>query len=197
MGGEGPGEDRRSTPRGGPMRSARRDSVRGDREPRGGIQGNDMTNVIRFRAKSLWLPGLVTSLVSMGMLQVFDRMGVKPFTLRIGPAAPHYLVLNGFWMLALPALGALGAWWSMRAGGGPRERALAGIFPASPVAFLIVGAFPVAAFVDSHVPLRLLLSGVAVAFLNWTLIPAAALFLGALPFLKHQPHAVVVARSTK
>jgi hypothetical protein len=54
----------------------------------------------------------------------------------------------------------------------------------------------VALVVDSHVPLRLLLSSLGVALLNWSLIPGVALFLGALPFLKRRAHPAIVSRST-
>jgi len=149
---------------------------------------------MKRRVKTLWLPGVVTSVASVALLQVLERTGVKPLTIPVGQ--PFWLVLHSFWLLALPLLGALGAWWSMRAGGGPWERVLAGISPASPVVVVCLGVFPVAVVVDSHVPLRLLLSSLGVTLLNWSLIPGVALFLGALPFLKQRPQPAIVSRST-
>ncbi len=152
---------------------------------------------MKRRVKNLWLPGIVTSFGSVALLGVLDRAGVKPLTIFISVGQTLYLDL--FWLLTLPLLGALGAWWSKRAGGGPWERALAAIFPASPVApvaMVCLGAFPVALVIDPHVPLRLLLSGFGLGLLNYSLIPGVALFLGALPFLKQRPQPVVVSRST-
>jgi hypothetical protein len=152
---------------------------------------------MKRRAKNLWLPGIVTSFASVALLGVLDRAGVKPLTIFISVGQALYLDL--FWLVALPLLGALGAWWSKRAGGGPWERALAGIFPASPVApvtMVCLGAFPVALVIDSHVPLRWLLSSFGLGLLNYSLIPGVALFLGALPFLKQRPQPAIVSRST-
>ncbi|HMD99158.1 MAG TPA: hypothetical protein VKM93_17755 [Terriglobia bacterium] len=151
---------------------------------------------MKRRAKNLWLPGIVTSFASVALLGVLDRAGVKPLTIFISVGQTLYLDL--FWLLALPLLGALGAWWSKRAGGGPRERALAGIFPASPVAPVVMvclGAYPVALVIDSHVSLRLL-SSFGLGLLNYSLIPGVALFLGALPFLKQSSQRAIVSRST-
>jgi hypothetical protein len=154
---------------------------------------------MKRRVKNLWLPGIVTSFASVALLGVLDRAGVKPLTIFISVGQTLYLDL--FWLLALPLLGALGAWWSKRAGGRPWERALAGIFPASPVApavmvMVCLGAFPVALVIHSHVPLRLLLSSFGLGLLNYSLIPGVALFLGALPFLKQRRQAAIVSRST-
>jgi len=148
---------------------------------------------MRHRVMSLWLPGIATSVASLALLQVLNRAGVKPVTISVGE--PHYLVFHSFWLLALPPLGALGAWWSERAGGGVWERVLAGISPASPVAVVCVAVFPLALVVDSNVSLRLMLSTLGVSFLNWSLIPGAALFLGVLPFLKQRPLPSVASRN--
>jgi len=161
---------------------------------------------MKRRVKSLYLPSVVTSVASVAWLGLLDRAGVKPLTIFIsgGHSTPdtlrvpstQTLYLDLFWLLALPLLGALGAWWSKRAGGGLWERVFAGISPASPLALFFLGVFPVALVVDSHVPLRLQLSGLGFALLNWSLIPGVALFLGALPFLKQGPQPAIVSRST-
>ena len=157
-----------------------------------------MNNAMKHRIKSLWLPGLVISVAATMLIESLTKAGVKPRTISFVLGQPDHLFLYSFWLLALPPLGALGAWWSKRAGGGRWERALAGILPASPVTVVsAVAAFPVAFVLDSHFPLRLLLSSTATALLNWTIIPGAALFLGALPFLRQQPQPLVVSRTAR
>ena len=80
---------------------------------------------MNMRFRQLWAPVLSTCLISVavqfGALSVpqlppwvlFTRNGIS-------------VVLAPLWMLALPFIGALGAWLSLRAGGNTRDRLLIG-----------------------------------------------------------------------
>jgi hypothetical protein len=139
--------------------------------------------IMNYRVKTLWLPGACTSALSMLVLRLFQ----------IPPApAPHVfwprhdipLVIYWQWLLCLPLIGAIGAYWSQRAGGKLLERALAASFPALTwmgfpgllLPFVLV--FHWIVYHDS------LLVPSALFLLGWVVLPGASLLLGALPFFR-------------
>jgi len=137
------------------------------------------------RIKHLWLPGLATLALSMVLLMVLMRSGIQPLvvTLRL----PYLLLFYVPWLVALPVIGALGAYWSRRAGGGHQAGIAAGLFPAWAMAILFLTMWPLGWLIESYVrqvPARVNLSALALYLLNWGLIPGAALLVGALPFLR-------------
>ena len=114
-------------------------------------------------AKTLWVPGL-------GMLScsLFVLMAITNFWDTRTP-----FMLMALWLLAYLAFGALGAWWSRRAGGGPLARFLSGTSPL---------AMHVAVFIIATISIQrtdLLRHG-----LLWVLIPGVTLAIGTLPFLR-------------
>lgn len=134
------------------------------------------------RTRRFWLPGVFTLLLSEALLMLAARVGPFPRVIPFGEALP--LVLYWPWLLTLPVVGALGAYWSRRAGGRLLVRLGASLFPAAcPFAFFSM-LLPLAFIVDRHVPLALKMSSLAVVLCNWVLFPGAALLVGALPFLK-------------
>lgn len=143
-------------------------------------------NAMNYRAKSLWLPGLVTLTLSASLLRLFIWAGLQPHIIWMDEHA--FLWFHLPWLLVLPTIGALGAYWSRRVGGGWRERLLAGLFPAAAVTILFVALLAVAPFVDRQVPLAVKLAAFASRLLYSAVIPGAALLLGTLPFLKDHSH---------
>ena len=81
---------------------------------------------MNMRVRQLWAPVLSTFLVSVSVQFVALRVPQLPpyvcFT-RNGVS----IVLAPLWVLALPFIGALGAWLSLRAGGNTRDRLLAAL----------------------------------------------------------------------
>jgi hypothetical protein len=136
-------------------------------------QGEDeMSNFTR----QVWLPALVTSLVGTGLLAFFQQLGMRPIVLRVPSEISVTLYLP--WLLSLPLLGFLGAFWSRREGAAIRTRIIAGIFLSLiyfAVPWLIL---PVALVVDPHTPKMV---PFAWFLLNWAVLPCIALLVGALP----------------
>jgi len=161
------------------------------------------------RTKSFWLPALVAFTASMVWLMFLQlvipirspwyatdylvrRAGLAPRAisntgLQIYFLAAPYLV----WLVTQPAFGALGAYLSRRGGGVRRARLLAGVFPSlmllCVLSFVSVMAFFVERnrFVLAH-PLYF-----AMILIPWVVVPAVALSLGVLPFLR-EPEAQAV-----
>ena len=82
-----------------------------------------------MRVRQLWAPVLSTWLISVSVQFVALRVPQSPpwvFFTRNGVS----IVLAPLWMLALPFIGALGAWLSRRAGGNTRDRLLTALGPA-------------------------------------------------------------------
>jgi hypothetical protein len=142
------------------------------------------------RLRTLWLPGLAVAIATQGLLLVLGELGAAQVVWH-PPQPPVFLCWP--WLAALPLMGAAGATWSRRQGGSRLECALVAVFPVlAPWALL----FPVGAarVLSLDVPtseklLVLLVSGL----LNWVVLPALALFLGALPVLRRPDGAAQTA----
>ncbi len=138
------------------------------------------------RTKRLWLPGMVTLLLSSVLLMYVTHYGPLPQFVWVDSQMP--LLLYVPWLVTLPAFGALGAFWSRRAGGRVRARIAAGVFPV----LMLVGAFclilPIAILFDRNIAFSMFVKSFGLMLLGWVLIPGAALLLGALPFLRNHAH---------
>jgi hypothetical protein len=158
---------------------------------------------MNYRTKSYWLPGLVTFTASMVLLMIlqltipirhpwyptdymvaahrgsFPRMASNTGAQIYFLAAPYL-----FWLLAQPALGALGAYLSRRGGGEKHARLVAGVFPS----LLFLGAlsivFVIAVFVERNAFVLAHPAGFAMLAVPVVVIPGVALVLGVLPFLR-------------
>jgi hypothetical protein len=132
------------------------------------------------RIKVLWLPGFAALILSLIPLTGAFRAGMFPHGFLMTSQVSVLVYLP--WLLALPLVGALGAYWSRRMGGSLAERVKVCLFPV----IALIGMF----FLLIPVNLRLLLEAPALrlpyllgCFLYWAVIPVAALAVGALPFL--------------
>ncbi len=149
-------------------------------------------DAMNHRSKSIWLPGWITLTLSMSLLALLDAVGLHPRIVWINNPP---LIVSLPWLVVLPAVGALGAYLSRRARGRVWQRLIAGVFPAVAMGSFFLAVLPLSLTVDSHVPTRLVLSGLASGLLGWVAIPAAALLVGTLPFLG-SPHPEIASSAT-
>ena len=119
-------------------------------------------------ARTLWLPGMAALGASAAVLLGAARLA--PGSLWADPGAT--LPMMAAMLLSYLLCGALGAWWSRRAGGSVAARFVAAIFPlALHLCMVLVAAIRLPSDVRP---------GVALGFI---VIPGIALTIGALPFL--------------
>src|SRR5690242_292338 len=140
---------------------------------------------MNMRVRQLWAPVLSTFLVSVSVQFVALRVPQLPpwvFFTRNGVS----IVLPPLWMLALPFIGALGAWLSLRAGGSTRNRLLAALGPAWLQKGILTLGVPLSMMIERHFSLSIKLSAYIVYMIASCLVPAVLLALGALPWLRHK-----------
>jgi len=142
-------------------------------------------NIMTNRVKQFWLPSLVTMLFTMGLLALVQIFGPNPWMVGrhernawslVAPVAVIYLP----WLLALPLVGALGAFLSFRSGGSPRAAFSSVIFPVLPYLVFFVVALPVMAIFNEHLAHNIMFGALFVGLFVWVVAPAAALLAGGL-----------------
>lgn len=132
------------------------------------------------RIKNLWLPSCTSLAPAMGFLMLLQRTGPQPRLVWLGSMP---LMLYVPWLVALPLFGAAGAYLSRRAGGPRLARVVAGLFPAIVILGLAVLGVSSSLVVEPNVFILHHPAYLAFALFNWVVLPAAALLLGAVPFL--------------
>lgn len=137
-------------------------------------------------AKTIWVPGTSVTLGAALLLVIMTRF-VPPVAWVEGKGP---MLLASTWAVAYLAFGAMGAWLSRRAGGGTRQRLLAGVFPV--VFHLAVFVLPIVAALASdapNFPEHRQVSWLLGAGAGWVVIPGIVLAIGTLPFLRSKNHA--------
>lgn len=136
------------------------------------------------RIKQIWLPGLVTTGLATLSLEVLHFAGMRQTVLWSPANGPALFYLP--WLLSLPVLGFVGAYWSRRLGGGTRASIIAGVFPALFYFAFPYLTLPLALVVDRGLGPEVAALGWFVFIskwylLNWAALPCLALLAGALP----------------
>jgi len=139
------------------------------------IGKDTMTN----RVTQLWLPGLLTFALSMGLLELVQKFGPRPIILNLDKGTP-VLMFYTSWLLILPLAGALGAYLSKRAGGSVRMVLASSIFPVLPFAVVFLIAIPVGLVIGHNLAHHIVTAAFFTMGLGWVLAPGATLFAGGL-----------------
>jgi hypothetical protein len=149
-------------------------------------------NEMNQRTKTFWLPGMISLLAACAFMAIIVRFIEQPRILASHPQL--MLVLYPAWLAVQPILGAIGAYSSRRAGGTRLARVTASLFPS--IAFVgMLLAILAANMIQRTLHVRYdVLSGVMLAKVVFVgmVVPALALLLGALPFLR-SPQSEVAA----
>ena len=134
---------------------------------------------MNHRTKSLWLPAFVTFLGASLSLMMSQVLGIQPRMLWLDKLMMWFYLP---WLASLPMFGGLGAYLSRRAHGPIRSRLAASLSPALIMLALLCLILPWGLYIERLHSLTLF--GFGVGLINWVVIPALALLLGAAPFLK-------------
>jgi hypothetical protein len=176
------------------------------------LEAENEEGTMNYRTKVLWLPALFALTMSSGLLALLQYAGLLPhfywlstgsstayLTHRVGlvlvPPIP-LLVLYTPWLIALPVVGAVAAFWSRRAGGKALHRILAALAPSlgwlcflliSPIISTLIYLLMLSLNLrHGHISFSLinLLAAYLIHLVSWVLGPSILLFLGAAPFLR-------------
>jgi len=150
-------------------------------------------DVMNERTRKFWLPAFASVAAACVLVAVTAQLSYKPHMIRLGSS--ETMLVYPAWVLGQPLLGALGAYFSRRAGGNRLTRLTAGLFPS----ILMLTAICVVVFVQVLVVGRGGFGSVDVAMfvralVDGILIPSAAMLIGVAPFLK-DPKTQVLARN--
>lgn len=145
------------------------------------------------RTRKFWLPALASMAAACAMVAVTAQLSYKPHVVVL--RSHTTMLVYPAWVMGQPLLGALGAYFSRRAGGNRLTRVAAGLFP-SIVMFTVICIVMLAQ--------GLSVSGGEFGRVDWEMfarammgvivIPSAAMLIGAVPFLR-DAKSQVLARS--
>lgn len=140
------------------------------------------------RTKSLWLPAMASLTGAAGVLMILQKLGVQPRVLWTKDLAMRDIAMVIYlpWLCCLPVFGALGAYLARRTHARPLNRLAAALAPS----IAMVGAFcfvlVVMLLTDARQFVHFPFFYFGLTMVDWVLLPACALMLGALPFLRKE-----------
>src|SRR5437660_3560882 len=130
-------------------------------------------SIMNDRVRQLWLPGLLTFALSMGLLELVQKFGPRPFILDLDKGTP-VLMFYTAWLLMLPLAGALGAYLSKRAGGSVWMVLASSIFPVLPFAVVFLIAIPVGLVINHNLEHHIVTAAYLSMSVGWVLAPGVA-----------------------
>jgi len=136
-------------------------------------------NIMNDRVRQLWLPGLLTFVLSMGLLELVQKFGPRPFVLDLDKGTP-VLMFYTSWLLTLPLAGAMGALLSKRAGGSSRMSAISSVFPVLPFGVVFLIATPAGLLMGHNLAHHVVGAAFFTMMFGWVLVPGVALLAGGL-----------------
>ncbi len=136
-------------------------------------------NIMNDRVRQLWLPGMLTFTLSMGLLALVQKFGPRPIVLDLDKGTP-VLMFYTSWLLTLPFAGAMGALLSKRAGGSPKILAISSVFPVLPYGVVFLIAIPAGLLLGHNLAHHIVASAFLTMMFGWVLIPGGALLAGGL-----------------
>jgi hypothetical protein len=145
------------------------------------------------RTRNFWLPGFV-SMTAAGVFWLaadfvydpsysFTKISLHPLDLvrpHAGPARSFYFA----WLVAQILFGALGAFFSRRAGGNRAARIAAGALPAIMLFGLGALAVPISFLIERKTGAQPVQAQLALGIFVWGVAPAITMLLGVAPFLR-------------
>ncbi|HXY01409.1 MAG TPA: hypothetical protein VEI54_10850 [Candidatus Limnocylindrales bacterium] len=145
-------------------------------ELRRGIVSAKQEGNMQERVKQIWIPGLATLFSSYILLAVLQWAGTRPWISH--PGEPRQIFFYTPWLMALPFIGAAGAYLSRRANGARWQ-----VYFAASLPVLALGAFfllliPLMFVTDRQVPLSVKGTAFLALMANWIILPGAALCIG-------------------
>jgi hypothetical protein len=136
-------------------------------------------NIVNDRVRQLWLPGLLTFVLSMGLLELVQKFGARPMVLDLDKGTP-VLMFYTSWLLTLPLAGAVGALLAKRAGGSPRILTISSVFPVLPFGVVFLIAIPAGLLMGHNLSHHIVGAAFLTMMVGWVLVPGVALLVGGL-----------------
>jgi hypothetical protein len=143
------------------------------------------------RTRQFWVPGLASLFAASVFLTVFAKVSYLPHMLVVRSGVA--LMMYPAWLVAQPIFGAIGAYFSRRAGGNRTARIFAALSPSIALfALICIGVIVQLVMAGLGKPSDIGSMG-SLAFVRAIffalIVPSIALFLGALPFLRDRVQA--------
>jgi hypothetical protein len=138
--------------------------------------------MVKQRTLTMWLPGVASTTAAFLLLCASQKIGARPRFVEVSPRMAAMIYIG--WLFLLPAFGAFAAWWSRRAGGSIPNRLMAALFPIFSMIAIYLVIFSSAMLTNHGLDVPNLFRSLISALVLGIFVPASALAVGALPYLK-------------